>query len=720
MLRFNLANRITFALIGFSILALAGLYISITSIRVAMNTQAERMAFHAVESRMSALHDKIRMMARDYNNWADLFLALQSGDIDFVADNYAITAIFGDMFNAVTMFDGKLGEPIAWLENGDRKPTSTFLSGAELSSVREHVRPLDTTERETFDFYMMLKGELHFLSASYLLPDTEVLLDSIKQEELSIAVLARRIRKEEVSGMEHALMIDDVSVTQHVDPERVKQGTAVLPLYGLNGSPVAYLSWMPHRSGDALVGALRPVLVGIVMVFLTIAALATIAVHRNARDLLRREEEASALARIDSLTGLANRLAFNEHVASVLPAQPRTLAIIVIDLNGFKRINDMVGHQGGDQLIRKVAKSLAGLEGEHVLVARLGGDEFGIVMTEAADILAQIHALADQVTEKLQSPFAHHGYSFDISAAQGASINDDSQTVAEELLRRADYAMYHAKQQKSKRIRIYSEAIEQISQLDRRIEIALRAALERPTEFSIAYQPIVCARTGQFIRAEALARWEPPFLGSIAPDSFIRVAEESALIVPLGWLLLDAVCNEVRYWPGMRVSVNVSPIQLMDDGFVDGLIRVLSHYEIDSRRIEIEVTESVMILNVSVVAQRLSALRELGITLALDDFGSGFSSFGSLRALPFDTLKIDRTLVSCAAETARNSALVQSVVMLGQSLGKAIVGEGVETESDSMYLTQAGCDLLQGYLYGMPMPIKDLVDRFLLRERISA
>jgi diguanylate cyclase (GGDEF)-like protein len=714
IMHYNLATRIVVALVGLTALALLGLYLSINSIRLALNDQARTMSVESVASRMDTLHEKLRMMARDYNNWADVYLALQNSDLDFVADNYAITALFGDMFNAVTMFGGPLPQPIAWTEGGDRQPVSTFLTSVEMTEIRSKVKYLDVSRRETLDFYMMIGNQLNFVSASYVLPDTDMLLRSVKIEDLAIAVLARKLQEREIREMQKALKVSDAHVSDHA-----KAREECLPLAGVFITAAAHLCWLPHQTGDALVATLRPVLFGIVAAVLLVASVGIAAVNRHAQDLVRREREAGVLARVDTLTGLPNRLAFNEYLSQAVSKTPEGFALIVIDLNGFKRINDMVGHQSGDDVLRLVGRSIADCSGEEAFVARLGGDEFGVCIWDEVSIKRRINEMSQRLMMEIHKPIVVQGHSFEISAAQGAAICGTLDLSAEELLRRADYAMYFAKHRKSGRISLYSEAMERTSQLDRQIEKGLRSGLERPAEFHIQYQPIVEASDGSFVRAEALARWSPPRLGQISPDTFIRVAEDSALIIPLGWILLDQVCRDIRPFPELCVNVNISPLQLLDEGFVEEFLCVLASHKISPLRIEIEVTESAAILNHEVIKIRLRQLRQEGVRVALDDFGSGYSSFGSLRMLSLDTLKIDKSLVTHASITNGSRALVQSVVTLGQSMGTRIVGEGVETESDAQFLRRAGCSLLQGFLFGRPMSIEDLVARFAFPELIA-
>lgn len=717
-MKVNLSDRITLALVGFVIVVVAAFWLSIDSIRNAMNQQARFRSITAVESRLDTLHSKLRMLARDYNNWADVFLALQRGDLDFVADNYAITAIFGDMFNAVSMFDGPLRQPIAWVVSGNREPTQSFLKESEFSRIRDKVSLLDVRNRETFDFYFLLNGELNFASASYLLPDTKELLQSVKPDDLAIAVLARALRVSEMKDMERALEISDLRISRNRDPDRVS-----IPLIGAAGDPVSYISWIPPHNGDTLVNTMLPVLVGIGIAFLCIAALGIMAVRHNATDLLKRERASTLLARTDNLTGLPNRLAFNEYMSCNVGAAPGTLALIIMDLNGFKRINDMVGHQGGDRILCRVGECLSSLvrgsDGQARFVARLGGDEFAIIVSDQHDIMASVEKTSRKIISELQVQFEIDSFCFEINAAQGTAINNIGVASEEELLRQADYAMYVAKQQKSSKIEVYSEGMERISLHDRQIEVALRDSFNHPGEFHILYQPIVSASSEEFVRAEALARWETPALGEIGPESFIRVAEDSDLIIPLGWLLIENILKDVATQPRLFVNINVSPIQIMEDDFVDRLLRVLAQYRVLPRRIEIEVTERVVIMNTDKIARRLKALQIAGITIALDDFGSGFTSLGALRALPFDTLKIDRTLVALAAETSEGRDLVRSVVQLGQSMGRKVVGEGVESTADAYYLLRTGCDFLQGYLYGRPMPIAELEQRFLAEAYVQ-
>jgi len=343
---------------------------------------------------------------------------------------------------------------------------------------------------------------------------------------------------------------------------------------------------------------------------------------------------------------------------------------------------------------------------DYAFLARVGGDEFNVLLThenaaEAADTIAW------QMLKALDEVFDVNGARFNVTAALGYATADDSNIPAEEVVRRADIAMYRSKQESALQPIAYDPAFESGAHKKKQIEEALRTGLEN-SELTVFYQPIVDANSHDIAGVEALLRWNSEQLGPVSPVTFIPIAEETGLIIEIGKFVLTQACADMADWPGLKVNVNVSPAQLRDPMFVENVIGIVELADINPKRIEIELTEGIVVSHPELVREKLEQLKAVGFTIALDDFGTGFSSIGYLRQLPFDKLKIDRSFVSDVGESDKANSLLQSLITLGDALDLNVVAEGVETIEQANLIQLLGCELLQGFFFSKPMPIADL------------
>jgi len=419
------------------------------------------------------------------------------------------------------------------------------------------------------------------------------------------------------------------------------------------------------------------------------------------------EQKIVHMAMHDALTGLANRRNLMDWLArraETLPDQP--LAVLCIDLDRFKEINDSYGHTAGDLLLWAAADRMSQSAGEEALVARLGGDEFAVILPSA------IHAEAAE--EKAEALVAALCEDFDIggrSVAIGASIGicfgaiDPKQT--DMLLKNADLALYQVKKNGGGRVRLFDASMDAEAQQRRRIERDLRSAVTGG-EFKLVYQPILSLRSGEVSGFEALIRWQHPTHGMIAPSDFIPVAEESELINRIGnWVLNQACADFAAVSAPLSVSVNVSAVQLRQSNFVTSILKCLSDTGLAPQRLTLEITESVLISDNAITRAALKALRGFGIRIALDDFGAGHSSLGYLRQYEFDRIKIDRSFISGGGADKADGAVVNAVIGLGRGLGIEVIAEGIETEEQLDRLRFLGCDSVQGYFIGKPSALSD-------------
>ncbi|NNK78155.1 MAG: bifunctional diguanylate cyclase/phosphodiesterase, partial [Litoreibacter sp.] len=418
-------------------------------------------------------------------------------------------------------------------------------------------------------------------------------------------------------------------------------------------------------------------------------------------------QNAHEAARTDPLTGLPNRLSFRETLDHLLAEQPHSVHLLYLDINGFKQVNDTMGHAQGDILVRKLAGRLRNCLPEGAFLARIGGDEFTAIFTgtQAEDVITRF---AERVQIALAHPFDLLTRPFHLAVAMGYSHADGPGISAEELVRRADVAMYKAKETARMRPLKYSPGIEPDRDEDLRIECAMREALTAGREFSVVFQPMRDARSGHVMRAEALVRWHSATLGEIGPNVFIPVAEQSGLMRLLALWVITEVARKLTGRPDLRINVNISPLQVIDDSFVEEMSQILSGFGIAPGRVEIELTEGVIVPNAEGMARALRDLKARGHSIALDDFGTGFSSLGYLRQVDFNTLKIDQSLVTQGTRSPRERGILEAAIKMARALDLEIVAEGVETATQANVLAAMGVDLLQGYFCGEGVRFDDL------------
>ena len=481
-------------------------------------------------------------------------------------------------------------------------------------------------------------------------------------------------------------------------------GAAVAPLGSLSLSEGAIIAagpattpgWSPDAADIEVLGALAGY------------AAATLERHRLVGRLQKEISVREHEALHDPLTGLPNRTSFIARISECLKSgSPSTAAVLILDLDHFKEVNDTLGHEHGDQLLCEIASRLTGTVRTSDFIARIGGDEFGGLMDIKA--VADTSVVASRITELLRSPFQQAGLPIDVTASIGMALADGSAN-AETLVQRAEIAMYAAKAAGTGH-EVYSSDLDVYS--PRRLALAgeLRGAIDAG-EIQAYYQPQISVRDGSVVGVEALARWIHPMRGIIAPGEFIPIAEKTGLIKPLTSQIISLAVRDIRRWTDkgrrFRVSVNVSPRTLLDPTFVPTVTTALEEEGCDPTLLWLEVTEDTLLQDSAKAAAALERLDALGVGLSIDDFGTGYSSLQYLRELPVDELKIDRTFVTGMDEDEELRVIVASTIDLGHRLGLRVVAEGVEHQSTLALLDQLDCDLAQGFLIGGPMPAASL------------
>jgi diguanylate cyclase (GGDEF)-like protein/PAS domain S-box-containing protein len=429
------------------------------------------------------------------------------------------------------------------------------------------------------------------------------------------------------------------------------------------------------------------------------------------------EERIQYLAYCDALTGLPNRTLVQDRLTKALAGARRRkekVALLFLDLDRFKVINDSLGHSFGDLLLRDVAERLKQCAREQDTVARLGGDEFVIVLTSIKN-MSDAAVAAKRFVDAMTAEFAVQGQSLGVSCSVGISIFPEHGTDVETLIKNADAAMYCAKEGGRNNFRFFTE--EMNAQVMERLtmENSLRLALERK-ELFLMYQPQMEMTTGRITGLEALIRWQHPELGLVRPDKFIRVAENSGLIIPIGEWVLGTACSQARKWqdeglPAVPIAVNTSAVQFRQEGFPELIRRVLHETALAPEYLELELTEGLLLSNADVVFSVFRELKDMGLKLAIDDFGTGYSSLSYLKQFPVSKLKIDRSFVRDVAVSADDAAITTAIISMAKSLNLKVIAEGVEDEAQMQFLRARNCDEIQGYYFSEPLPADKIAGR---------
>ncbi|MGA2578101.1 MAG: EAL domain-containing protein [Bryobacteraceae bacterium] len=436
---------------------------------------------------------------------------------------------------------------------------------------------------------------------------------------------------------------------------------------------------------------------------LVTAAIRDISVRKNA------EAQITHSAQHDSLTGLPNRVLLNDRIGQAIASAARysrQIAVLCLDLDGFKHLNNSLGRSIGDRLLQSVAKRLQGCVRTSDTVSRLGGDEFVVLLSEAEQ-WEDAAFIAGRMLESVAQAYSIDGHDLHVTASIGVSLFSEDGPDAETLIKNADNAMYQAKQNGHQSYQFFKPEMNVRAVERQSLEEGLRRALERQ-EFLLHYQPKISLRTGAITGAEALIRWRHPTRGLVSPAEFIPVAEECGLIGPIGDWVLHEASTQARAWvhaglPVATMAVNVSAMQLRDGNFLEGVFAVLKDTGLDGRSLDLELTESVLMNHAESTASILRALREAGIRVTIDDFGTGYSSLSYLRRFPIDAIKIDRSFVSQIAGAGDDAAIVTAVIEMARSLKLRVIAEGVETQEQLVFLRTHRCDEAQGYYFSRPV-----------------
>ncbi len=503
-------------------------------------------------------------------------------------------------------------------------------------------------------------------------------------------------------------------------------GEISVPIRSDVGDLIGFFTWKPELPGDRLLKAIGPATAAVAAIILVLLGAlvrrlkhSVSALERTVLELKASEAQAHHLAFHDVLTGLPNRALFEDRLNHAIARRQcgEQVAVMMLDLDRFKHINDTLGHPAGDSLIREFSVRLSKIVGGEDTITRLGGDEFAIVQVCTAG-MAGPDELCKKILAMIHEPYDIMGNQIFVGTSIGLVLAPDAGTDRSELLRKADIALYRAKAEGRNCYRTFTPEMDETVNTRRIIEEELRIALASDAGLEVAYQPQIAVDGGSIVGVEALARWRHPTRGYIQPSQFIPVAEQTGLIVPLGEWILRQACLASRRWPDVFVSVNLSPVQFRSGDFASHVISIVRECGADPRRMELEVTESVLLDEECGTADALRVLRNAGFRIALDDFGTGYSSLGYLHRFEVDKIKIDRSFTQSLGQGTKAAAVIKAIVSLGHAMSLTVTAEGVETEIQKNFLHTAGCNEMQGYLFSKALS-QEQVTRLLFQASLK-
>lgn len=681
-------------------LVLSGLvaHVVITMTRSANDIDDAR-AIRAARAAITAFTGRLSATTRDNAVWDDAYSAASSASAaDWAYENWGKTTEDYPLYDgAIVVGPDRTSIVSAYAKGKPFEPTA-FFGEAFRQQIDASARP---GQGPVVNFIKTENGVA--LIASQAIQPFSSTADLPK---LSVLILYKELTAEVLDTLSNEHELEGLRLEATPKPAFLNS-----PITDLKGAVIGYLVWPSKAPGTAVFHQVYPYVAAAIVILALFLIGVLLVGASEARRLRQLAQTARFEASHDSLSGLLNRqglLSLLDDLEGVDPLPPR---LYLVDLDGFKAVNDAWGHAVGDDLIRIVSGALTACHPEILAAARLGGDEFALVHVGSAAREEMERAILALFAE----PFKIDGRTIEVGASIGAAARDGDMPPLE-LLRRADMALYRAKANGR------GQAVEYDPDLDReRLRVAeLEAQLKNAIgsgAIEAVFQPLVSASTGGITGLEALARWRTA-TGNISPEIFIPLAERCGLIDALGVHMLRTSIGHAKSWPGLTLSVNVSPIQLCNPEFAAEVISVLQELDFDPNRLTLEITEGVLMTNPDQARRSIDHLKRVGIKFALDDFGCGYASIGALRQFGFDRMKIDRSLVSALDEAANGADILRATISLATALKIPVTAEGIENARQAAILRDAGCDQLQGYLLGKPMPAGEISSK--LRQESAA
>lgn len=669
------------------------------------NQLDENRSREAVSGALQTFGEQLAATLHDYAAWDDAAEnTYVREDISWLDRNFGEMSADNQLFDVALILDHS-GQPVSAYSDGERmQPELTGFVTPDVWTLFDKVRRMQADELpEASSFVSTSKGVAAVAIGLIRAKSGEL---SVAAEETRYVLFFRHLSATTVERLARAYVLPGLSL---IPPSG--QISHVVPILSPTNAVIGGLSWVPRSPGDTSLAQVRPLVWCAVAMIAIYMLLLFVSGNQALARLSAEEATALRLAMTDRLSGLANRSGLFAGLRDlVIKAQSegKDVALLYLDLDGFKEVNDAYGHATGDVLIRSVSAGLRVLAGEERVLSRLGGDEFAIAFV-GFDVHKTAAELAERVLDFLGEPLTMGERVAVIGCSIGLSVSRRGLVPSEELIRRADMAMYRSKEEGRGRWTLYDPSMDEEREERNLLELDLRAAIDAE-EITVVYQPIADSRNFRLYGVEALARWNRKDHGPVSPDVFIPIAESTGLIDLLGLCVLRTACTTLKAWPDLALSVNVSPGQFRDPAFVSRVGKVLEETGIEPSRLTLELTETYFIQNPQRARKTLDLLRETGVKIALDDFGSGFSSVGYLRQFGFDRIKLDRSLVESVGESSRAVEMLRATVALARSLDMPVTAEGVESEAQALALRLAGCDLLQGFLLGRPVGA-EVIDR---------
>ena len=649
-------------------------------------------AAQAATAAIRSFQARLGSTVRDNAIWDDAYAQIGSSDAaDWAFENWGKTTEDYPLYDVAIVLKPDRNALSAYKKGELFEPASFF--GNSLDQLAD--KASKSGKKPVTAFVPTISG-IYLVAAGQIQPFN----DSPTGETLSTLLFAKLLTNDVISQLETTFDIDGLKLVSAPHP-----GELSMALVGETGRAVGYLQWPSRMPGSVTYEGVRThlLLAGILLVSFFLAIIATGVA--TIRSLQRDTAAARFKAHHDSLTGLLNRAGLLELVEEATAFSDHGVALALVDLDGFKEVNDAWGHAIGDRLIGLVGERLKETIPHAQAVSRLGGDEFAFLCKAET-----IGDTAASLISALQQPFRIGGRTIEVGASIGTAPLGSDVSDGYELLRRADMALYEAKERGRGRVVNFSAILDKERQERSEMEEKLRGAIERK-EVRPVFQPLVDARTGSLRGVEALARWTPE-TGPVSPEVFISVAEKAGLIDELGRHILEMSVETASSWDSIGLSVNVSPVQLRNPDFAALVEEILRMRGFDPKRLTLEITEGVLMSNPEQAKRTLARLKAIGVKFALDDFGCGYASIGALREFGFDRMKIDRSLV-IALENERGVGILNATLSLAKALDIPVTAEGVETQEQADVLAESGCDQLQGYLVGRPMGGEQVEETFL-------
>ena len=686
------------------IATIATVIVSIERMADEVSRVEDSLKLHSADAATQSVLRRLGQTHRDYAEWDDAVRQLY-GEIDpiFFAENYNSATEINTLFDTAYVLDEN-GRALAGVRLGKRTNLAAQEAfGPEIETLLSGL----AADGQTYDMRTGFVDGAWGPAAVAVGPIVPASVDfQARPERSRYLVVAQALDDAAINVIAEEFVIDGL---RFANPGEITARN--LDLLDPAGRAIASLTWPPVEMGAQAFAEVSPsVFVMLALIGITIVVLIIVAFH-GIREIKTGEDQARYAAAHDSLSGLPNRVTLIRRLVDAVAEARRDEnrgVLIYLDLDGFKEVNDSFGHNIGDRLLRNVSAGFHAICGDR-LIARIGGDEFAIILFDENPIQAATD-LGRQLIRYLAQPVDIDGRVIGVGASIGVAPIDGTVSSAEEALRRADVAMYEAKQQGRNRVFVYEATIDIARH--QRLEIAadLREAL-RSDRLTMAYQPIFDAATREIVGAEALLRWPRPGEPEIPPSVFVPIAEETGLIDELGAWTLRRACSDALAWPNVRIAVNLSPAQFRNPSFDDTLTTILSEVALEPDRLELEVTETYLVANPDQARRSINAIRALGVSVALDDFGTGYSSIGYLRSFTFDKLKLDRSLVTGIATDHRAQRFIQATIALAEALDLEVVAEGVENEEEALLLHLAGCREFQGFHLGKPCNAEEFTSR---------